>query len=198
MSTVESDDVIFGEATSGQEIERFPVSGLELIAGMLAAGAGITEILNYEHRPRLYYLTSTADVSPFRLEQEIEESAMAIHTVNRLKPNQRGIWVASAKRFRYNLYGFTDPSFFQGLISICDHFKIDFRTIIYGQIFDAEGNQYALEDYQMTDYQIAMDVPDLDDDGPDYYSTTEEKEAEEDENIITPLPLEGFPEDNDL
>jgi hypothetical protein len=198
MSTTESYEVIFGEATSNKEMWKINVSEIELIAGMLAAGAGITEILNYKHRPKLFYLTSTADVSKYRVEQEIEEGEMSSHMIGRLKEGQYGIWCASAKGFRYNLYAFTTPSFFQGLVSVCDNFNVDFRTIIYGQIFDMYGNQYILEDYLMTDYQLAMDVPDSDDDVPDFYSTTDEKEREGDENIITPLELGGFPENNDL
>lgn len=190
-------EIIFGEKTS--EIERFSVpSDLDLIAGMIAAGVGIMEKLNYNHAPREYYLITTADISQYRVEREITETDLSSHMKGRLQPNQRGIWMASAQRFQYDLYAFTDDAFFQGVISICNYFGVDFRDYIYGTIFDDNGKQYALEGYTMTDYQIAIVVTDSDDEIPDFYSTGEEKEREGDENIITPLKLGGFPEDNDL
>lgn len=197
MATAYAHDVIFGDTSTSNEVWRIQLTDLELIAGMLAAGAGITEILNFEKRPRLYYVTSTADVSTFRLVQEVEEADMSTSMDGRLHSGDYGIWVTSAKRFRYNLYRFTTPSFFQGIITVCNHFKVDFRNFIYGQIFDATGNQYALEDYQMTDYQLAMDVPDADDeDGFD--PTTDEKISYFDNEEVDTFDVEGFPENNDL
>ena len=82
------------------------------------------------------------------------------------------------KRFYYSLYAFQTNSFFQGVVSICNAFEVDFRNYIYGFPFDKFGNQYALDNYVMSPYQIAQDAPDLDD---------VEEEERDDENIIEPL-----------
>jgi hypothetical protein len=84
----------------------------------------------------------------------------------------------SSKRFLYNLYGFETAYFFQGIISACHAFGVDFRDYIYGLAFDAQGTQYTLYDYVISPYQIAYTVDDL--------SDVEEEEAD-DENIIEPL-----------
>lgn len=151
---------------------------IELVAGMLAAGIGIMDDLNTEQGTQ-YYVDSDADVSAYRLVDSITEGLIEANTCGRLQSGQYGLWMKSYRRFYYNLYGFTKPSFFQGIVSMCNSFEVDFRNYIYGLPFDRNGKQYALSGYVMTDYRVAQDAPDLDD---------VEEEEQDDENIIEPLP----------
>jgi hypothetical protein len=181
------------------DVDKIPVwtielNDIELVAGMLAGGAGIMDDLNYETKGATYYIDSNADVSHFRLVNSIPEERIPENTCGKIacnngtcnvlgcpEPGQYGLWMNSGKRFYYSLYAFRKPSFIQGVISICNTFKVDFRNYIFGLPFDGNGNQYALGDYIMTPYQIAQDAPDL-------YDI--EEEEEDNENIIQPLHRE--------
>jgi len=165
------------EGKSKQVVWNFEVNNIELLAGMLAAAIGIMDDLNQEFSTD-YYVDSDADVSAFRLIHDVAENEIRNKTSGRLKYGQYGLWLKGSTRFYYNLYAFETNYFFQGIISICNSFKVDFRNYIYGFPFDGNGKQYALANYVMAPYQISQDAFDLDD--------IEEEEAY-DENIINPL-----------
>lgn len=176
MTTKQSYIVFFKERDAELSKWSLKLNDLELVAGMLAAGPGIMDALNYERKTN-YYLDSDADVSSFRLANAIPEELINDNTCGRLSEGQYGIWMHSGERFKYSMYGFRKPSFFQGIISICNGFGVDFRNYLFGIPFDGYGNQYSLNGYVMVPYQIGQDAPDLDD--------IEEEEAS-DENIINP------------
>lgn len=157
------------------------INDIEIVAGMLAAGTGILDDLNYtsiQSTTHIYSLDSNADVSQFRLINSVAEESIGQSMCdkfvcneadicgvnsNRIKPGYFGIWMNSGIRFYYTLYAFRTPAFFQGIISMCGAFGVDFRNYIYGLPFDENGNQYALSGYTMIQYQTVEDVPDLDD-----------------------------------
>lgn len=167
----ESYILFFSDKSNNIPIWTLQINDLELIAGMLAAGMGIMADLND------YYLDSDADVSDFRLSNGISEEDLNENSIDKLSPNQYGIWMNSSQRFKYNLYGFRTPRFLQGVITICNNFGVDFRNYVYGLPFDMYGNLEVLSGYVMNPYQYAQDAPDLND--------IEEEEAD-DENITDP------------
>ena len=169
--------VYLAEVGSDNHIWSHQDDNLERVAGILAAGIGIVDDLN-EDRKGEYYIDSSADVSSFRKVSSITADEITAYSCNRLTERQYGLWMKSNKRFYYSLYAFETESFFQGIISVCSSFGVDFRNYIYGLPFDGHGNQYALDGYVMTQYMIAQDAPDLTD--------IEEEEAD-DENVIEPL-----------
>ena len=183
--------VFFANAVDKDPIWSIELDDIELVAGMLAGGAGIMDDLNYETKDVTYYMDSDADVSEFRLVNSIPEEEIPENTCGKIscdenvcyvlgcpKPGRYGLWMHSGKKYYYSLYTFRKSSFFQGIISICNSFGVDFRNYIYGLPFDGEGNQYALHNYIMTPYQMGQDAPDLND---------IDEEEKDDENIIEPL-----------
>lgn len=171
--------IFFAAQGSNTAIWEFTTENIELLAGMLAAGVGIMDDLNTNSTDTQYYVDSDADVSEFRVLSDVAEDAMRFYSIEQLQPGQYGIWLKSSKRFNYNLYAFRTNAFFQGIVSMCNWFEVDFRNYLYGFPFDHEGKQYALGGYVMAPNQIAIDVPDIDD---------IEEEEEADENINEPLP----------
>lgn len=170
--------LFFAEENSQIPLWAFQSYDLELIAGMLAAGVGIMDDLNAEGNDNKYYVDSDADVSSFRVVTEVEEDLIRSNTLGKFAEDEYGIWMKASRRFYYNLYAFQTDTFFQGVVTMCNTFQVDFRNYIYGFPFDAYGNQLALSGYVMAPYQIAQDAFDLFD--------VEEEEAD-DENIIEPL-----------
>jgi hypothetical protein len=166
------------EKNSGEMIWNLEVDNIELLAGMLAAGMGIMDDLNFETKYGNYYLDSDADVSSFRLVNDIVEDEIRNNSAGRLRLGQYGLWMKSNKQFYYSLYAFETNYFFQGIVSICNSFEVDFRNYVYGFPFDGNGNQYSLLGYVLAPYQVGQDAPDLDD---------IEAEEADDENIIEPL-----------
>lgn len=177
MTTRRSYIVYFANSNSETPIWSLSVNDLELVAGMLAASLGIMSDLNDERKDTFYYVDSDTDVSEFRLLDNIPETSITNNTCGILSQGQYGLWMHSGQRFNYSLYGFRRPAFFQGIISICHSFGVDFRNYIFGMPFDGNGNQYSLSDYVMVSYQIGQDAPDL---------TDIEQEEEDDENVIDP------------
>jgi len=169
--------VFFAKDTDNIPIWSMEINDIELVAGILAAGLGIMDDLNNGTSGITYYIDSNTDVSDFRLINSISEEEIPNNTCNKIKcnpqgvcnilgcpePGQYGLWMNSGTRFYYSLYSFRKPSFFQGIITICNAFGVDFRNYIFGLPFDGDGNQYALAGYVMTPYQEAQDAPDLDD-----------------------------------
>lgn len=188
--------VFFANTIDDIPIWSIEVDDIELVAGMLAGGLGIMDDLNYITKDVTYYVDSDADVSRFRLITAIGEEEIPNYTCGGVlscdntqqeeicnvlgcpKPGEFGLWMNSGIRFLYSLYTFRKASFFQGIITICHAFGVDFRNYIFGLPFDVKGNQYALSGYVMTPYQIGQDAPDLDD---------IEEEEKDNENIIEPL-----------
>jgi hypothetical protein len=170
--------MFLGESIKEKIIWLLEVNNIELMAGMLAAGIGIMDDINSSTANVSYYVDSDTDVSSFRKVRDLPEDKISTESCGVLNEGEYGIWMKGTRRFYYNLYVFKTNSFFQGIISMCHAFDVDFRNYIYGYPFDSIGNQYALADYVMTPYLIAIDVPDLDD---------IEEEERDDENIIQPL-----------
>lgn len=176
---MESYTLFLSERESDTPLWILEFDDIELLAGMLAAGMGIIDDVNNEDDiKKNFYIDSDTDVSSFQVVDNIIEDEIRPNTQGRLLDGQYGIWLKGNKRFYYSLYAFETNSFFQGIVSICNAFQVDFRNYIYGFPFDKHGNQYALNDYVMAPYQIAQDAPDLDD---------IEEEERGNENIIEPL-----------
>lgn len=175
--------IFFIEETSKKIIWDLELNNIELLAGMLAVGIGIADDLNDGAAGAVkhgnYYIDSDADVSSFRLVKDVTEDKIRDNTSGRLKLGEYGLWMKGSRQFHYNLFVFKTNYFFQGIISICNAFQVDFRNYIYGFPFDGNGNQYSLANYVMAPYQIGQDAFDLDD--------IEQEEAD-DENIIESLP----------
>lgn len=158
------------------------LNNLELLAGMLAAGLGIMDDINATSTTLYYYVDSDADVSHFRLLNDVPEDATRYNSLDGLEETQYGIWLKGSKRFYYNLYAFQTNAFFQGIVSMANAFGVDFRNYIYGFPFDTLGKQYSLSGYVMAPYQVAVDPFDLDD---------IEEEEEDNENILNPFERTG-------
>lgn len=170
--------LFFRSTNSETPIWELSVDDVELLVGMLAAGMGIMDDLNANSKFVQYYVDSDADVSSYRLLADIPEELTRSLSTQRLQQGDYGIWLKGSTRFVYSLYRFTTNRFFQGIVSICNTFKVDFRNYLYGFPFDSSGNQYSLSGYVMAPYQIGVDAPDIDD---------IEEEEEDDENINEPL-----------
>ncbi len=174
---MESYRIYFATIGSEYPIWDLYLNNLELIAGMLAVGLPIIDELNSESDMQ-YYMDTDADVSEFRLAENIPESRLQSVSNNKLYENEFAMWLKGTERFKYNLYRFKTSKFFQGIVSVCDTFQVDFRNYLYGFPFDKYGNQYAFSNYIMAPYQIGTDTIDVDD---------IEEEEEWDENINNPL-----------
>lgn len=170
--------LFFASTNSKNPIWELYVDDIELLAGMLAGGIGIMDDLNASSNSIEYYIDSDADVSTYRLLNDVPEEMLRSSSVGRLGDNEYGIWLKGSKRFVYSLYVLKTNKFFQGIVSICNAFQVDFRNYLYGFPFDKYGNQYALSGYVMAPNLIAVDAPDIDD---------IEEEEEDDENINQPL-----------
>lgn len=177
MATPTKYNIFLMERDSKTRIWDDEVNNIELLAGMLAVGMGIIDDINH-NKHLVYYLDSDTDVSSFRLVSNSPEDEVRNNTIDKLNVGEYGLWIKSSERFHYNLFRFQTNYFFQGIISICNAFHVDFRNYIYGFPFDMNGNLYALSGYVMAPDQIGQDAPDLDD--------IDEEEAS-DENIIEPL-----------
>lgn len=218
-------DIIFGNASYRPSHDDDPIdheywritnyTDLELVAGMIAIGIGICERLNAEGAS--FYLTTNADISGFRVARGILEADVGSNITGRIQPGQFGVWMAADRRFRYNLYAFRTNSFFQGVISMANKFKVDFRDFIHLDIFDVDLTIQTLESYVMGETQFvsqlegdlgpidgigslpwATDYPVDPDDPPEWSDPDSVKYEFGDENIITPLELGDYPESNDL
>jgi hypothetical protein len=170
--------IFLGESILDKIIWNFDTDNIELLAGMLAAGTGILEDFNQRDKTKNYYIDSDGDVSSFRIMANVQEDFIKNNSNGHLQEGEYGIWLKGSTKFHYSLYKFTSNYFFQGIISICNTFDVDFRYYIYGFPFDSYGNLHSLSGYTMATNRISRDVPDLDD--------IEEDEAY-DENIIEVL-----------
>jgi len=164
------------ETKTDEIIWSVEVDDIELAAGILAAGVGIMEDINYAANESINYIDSDVDVSSYRLLKDVEKMDMV---TGKLEEKHLAIWMQGSKRAHFNLFTFSSPSFLQGIISICTTFQVDFRNYVYGLPYDKKGNYYKLLGYSFPQYQIAEDAPDFD----DY-----EEDESRDENIIVPLP----------
>lgn len=170
--------VFFTEQQSNTLIWEFYVDDIEIVVGMLAVGVAITKEINDRETNKDYLIDSDEDVSNYRILVDVLEDYLTVSTINKIEGDEFGVWLASNKRFTYSLYRFRTNTFFQGIISICSTFNVDFRNYLFGYPFDKEYNQYALSGYIMAPYTDAYDVPDMD----DY-----EEDEQDDENILEPL-----------
>jgi hypothetical protein len=148
----------------------------EMLAGMTAVGVAILVDLpdgkNYEFR-------TDRDLSPYRLVSNMEMEQTTINAWTRFEPGQIAVWLRGSQRYRYSLYVFPPVStFFQGLISMCNSYQVDFRNYLLGLPFDNQGRAYTLNGYDMIPYRIAQSVKESDD---------VEEEEKDDENILEPL-----------
>lgn len=136
---------------------------LELLAGMLSISPALTYDLHSGNTEIEYNLDSNTDVSEFRLLHNIAEENVYKQSGGKLVDGEYGVWIRGRARGLYDLYHFRTNSFFQGIVSICHKFHVDFRNYIFGLPFDKYGNQYTLEDYIMVPFQVVQDAPDLED-----------------------------------
>ena len=174
--------------TSERTIWSFTTTDVELLAGMLAISAPLSHDLQYnvsgfsDAEDTDYILDTTVDISTFRIAHNVLEDDVSQESGNKLVDGEYGIWLRGARLGVYDLFRFRTNSFFQGLVSICHKFQVDFRNYIFGLPFDGYGNQYTLEDYIMAPFQVAQDAPDLDD---------IEEEEYDNENILQAFEVDG-------
>lgn len=155
------------------------VENIEILTGMLAISIGILNDINDNNtNDDSYYFDSDTDVSDFRILKNIDEEDVPRLAREKIKEHWYGIWINGSKKYAYDLYQFRSNNFFSGLKLLAESFNVDFRNYVYGFPFDSNGKKYALADYNLIQYQIAEDAPDVDD---------IEEEEEYDENIINPL-----------
>jgi len=155
--------IYFNEYNSNKTIWNFRVDNIELVAGMLAASIGILEEYNYRINENSeekveYYFDSNVDLSKYRLAENIPEDEIKNNNVI-LNPNTFGVWLKGNSRFSYNLFTFNNDKFFQGIMSICKTFNVDFRTAIYGYPFDYLGEKYDVEGNTIMKPEIAVWAP---------------------------------------
>lgn len=165
--------VVFRKTLNDIPIWSKEVGDTELIAGMLAAAAPIMDDLDNE-----YYLDTSADISYYRVINSVDENGIYRYTSFYPPEGIFFIWMRSSVAYEYSLYAFGSDKFFKGIISICNHFAVDFRNYIYGLPYDNNGNQYSIAGYELIPYSVVWTVPDLDD---------IEEQEKDDENIIEPL-----------
>lgn len=145
-------------------IWQFNLPDPAVAAGALAAGISIMDDMNADSQNAQHYsLDTDADVSEFLRVRDVLEADIRDHTCGHIGLGEYGLWMKGKERFLYNLYGFSDAQFIQGVISMCHAFGVDFRNYLYGFPFDIDNKQYALADYVMAPDQVAVTVPDLDD-----------------------------------
>lgn len=155
------------------------VNDLELLAGMLAAGSVIVIRLNQFNENEDLYIDSSGDVSSYRILHLIpEENAMVSKVVRTIRPGFYGIWMPSGRPFFYHLYTFRLASFFQGIVSICQTFQVDYRDYVYKLPFDSSGTDFTFKGYELSAYDLVVDAVELDD---------VEDEEYDNENLIEPL-----------
>lgn len=188
--------VFLAEKSSITPLWTINLDNEELLVGILAAGLAMMDDINYRQNYEVeksrhfdpnvkstieYYVDTDLDVSSYRIVKDVIEYDVIKSSAGKLYPGQYGMWLRGSARFHYNLYAFKTNYFFQGIISMCNGFGVDFRNYIFQYPFDGNGNLYALDDYLMTPNMIYDDVPDLDD--------VDQEEAD-DENVIEPLANE--------
>lgn len=69
-----------------------------------------------------------------------------------------GVWIKSYDKYFYNMYRFKSYYFFQGILTVCNAYGIDFRDYIYGYMFDKNGEQFVLNGYNMIPSTISTDI----------------------------------------
>lgn len=148
---------------SKKEIWNLKLDNLELVAGILAASVSILGQMNYESNTE-YYVDSNTDLSKFRLLKDIKEDDISTTNLDNILPGTYAVWMKSNQRFYYNLFTFKNNSFFQGIFTICDAFKIDFRTCIYRYPFDSNGKEFTLQGYPIIQREISIHIKDHEDD----------------------------------
>lgn len=164
----------------GQEGALTPIwdillSDVNLIAGICAGAQGILfELLLTQGQK--YYISTDANISNYRLLHEYRADFIPSASQGKITQGY-GVWLRSYALYRYNLYHFSDSSFLQGIISICNYFQVDFRNYLYGLPFDANANLYTLNGYNLLPYSISQDIRE------DPYA---DEEDWDDENIIQP------------
>ena len=125
-----------------------------------------------------YYFTTNINISNMQKAKYISEDDIASNSIGQLNNNEYGIWTKSDIKYQYDLYVCQTPYFYQGFLSICEQFQVNFQDYIYGQAYDKYGVIYSLNNYVFPYDTSAIDVPDLND---------IEEEEEGDENVIKPL-----------
>lgn len=159
----------------------------EIIVGMLAVGISIVSEINSKNGGLKYFFTCSEDVSHYRLLHNIHENEIkhnqcgvecGIHNKCELLDDEYAIWIKGSSNFRYNLFKFSSSDFFQGLISLCQNFEVDFRDYLYGVPFNMRNESYVLEEYIMMPFIMSYDVPD---------TLDNEEEEMDDENILSPF-----------
>jgi len=78
-------------------------------------------------------------------------------------PKTYGLWIKNDHNALYNLYTFNKSSFIQGVLSICNYFKYDFRDIIYGFPFNKFHEQFGMSNYLLISSSVIVNIPDLND-----------------------------------
>lgn len=164
--------IIFGKTSTDEPIWTKEYDEIELIAGILAGGTAIMDDMDDN-----YYMDTTADISDYRVINSVDEETVYKYTTFYPPPEIFFIWIRTTQ-YEYSLYAFSTDKFLQGLISICNHFEVDFRNYIYGLPYDTNGLQYGIEGYELVPYSVVWTAPQLDD---------VEEQEKDNENIIEPL-----------
>lgn len=136
-----------------------------------------TSVLTDKDPNAKYYFTTNFDISIFRKATYVLEDDIPERSINQLTNNEYGIWVKSDIKYQYDLYVCKTPYWYQGFLSLCESFQVNYKDYMYGLAFDAYGVLYSFNNEVYTIANTAIDVPDLND--------VEEEEADN-EKIINP------------
>lgn len=162
----------------GKVIWSRETDNIEILAGMLAVGLCISYDLNQKNPNKVYIFSSETDVRQYRLLSYIPISELTHRSSNILHEGEYGLWLISDIPYYYHLYRFTEPEFIQGMLFICDYFKMEIREYVYGVPFDLDGNHYYIPNRLNPTYNYNIQAP-------DFYDTDEERH--DDENVLEPL-----------
>lgn len=186
-TTKESDTCLVRFGEEGDLTPRWEIilSSPSLAAGICAGGQGILYELNTKKNKR-YTLTADVDISYHRLALDYSSDFIVSTSATLLQRGEYGLWLRGYTPYRYSLYRFTDPSFLQGVISICHHFNVDFRNYLFGLPFDSSGTLYTLSGYRLLSSFMSQDIRD---------DPEADEEDWDDENIIQPYnSMEDLPD----
>lgn len=134
----------------------------ETLVGFVAASYPILKDLEKYGRRNVVVFISE-DIENYFLLKDIEYENIVENSLGKLEDKEYGQWLKSGND-TYNLYKFTTPYFYQGIITICDYYNVDFRDYIKGCCFDKMGNNYSLNGYIMFNTQVYSDTLDDNDD----------------------------------
>lgn len=153
-------------STEKIELWKIESQNLEYIAGFMALGLTVVEYP--------YKLESDTELGDFLIYKDIDPDK-----TSRYLPDKYGIWIKSYDSNFYNLYGFNDTIFLNGLLDFAKSAKIDVNNYILDKIIDAKGKKYNFNSKTIySDFSIVEDTDDY-----DYLNDREEADENNQEGV---------------